>query len=479
MSVDIRGMHSKTLTKRIVSALLIFSLAFPLGCARSSGAPDTYEELLFDAGRVHEIDISIAQEDLEALRADPGSKTKYEADITIDGELIESVSCATKGNSSLQFVASRGDSDRYSYKINFGKYIEGQTYHGLDKLNLLNMFCDATFMKDFITYGMFRRAGVPAPLASYVWLTINGEVQGLYLAVEDIDESFIDRCYGGMGSLYKPENEDIRLDADDAAELQDDESVVITTCNGADLVYRGEDPALYTDIFDNDVYDPEDGSHERVTEALGHMAECAGLEDYLYTDEIIAYFAVHNFVVNYDSYTGQMLHNYYLYENDGRLAMLPWDYDLIFGGFPEDGILEHGSEAERVVNFGIDAPLNRAAGEDRPMWNWIAHSPEYLDEYHAAMDSFISDYFESGAFDEETAAVYEMIRPYVEQDPTAFYSAETFNDAYNMFRQVASLRAQSIRLQLDGELSTVYEEQIPESRVEASGINVMVMSRII
>lgn len=49
MSAVTRGMHFNTVTKRIVSALLIFSLAFPLGCARSSGAPDTYEDLLFDA----------------------------------------------------------------------------------------------------------------------------------------------------------------------------------------------------------------------------------------------------------------------------------------------------------------------------------------------------------------------------------------------------------------------------------------------
>ena len=56
---------------------------------------------------------------------------------------------------------------------------------------------------------------------------------------------------------------------------------------------------------------------------------------------------------------------------------------------------------------------------------------------------------------------------------------ESFNNAYNMFRQVASLRSQSIRLQLDGQLGTVYEEQIPEARVDASGIDVMVMSGIL
>lgn len=28
-----------------------------------------------------------------------------------------------------------------------------------------------------------------------------------------------------------------------------------------------------------------------------------------------------------------MIHNYYLYEEDGQLSMIPWDYNLAFGGF--------------------------------------------------------------------------------------------------------------------------------------------------
>ena len=48
-------------------------------------------------------------------------------------------------------------------------------------------------------------------------------------------------------------------------------------------------------------------------------------------EEVIRYFVVHNFVCNGDSYTGTMIHNYYLYEEDGRLSMLPWDYNLAYG----------------------------------------------------------------------------------------------------------------------------------------------------
>ena len=50
-------------------------------------------------------------------------------------------------------------------------------------------------------------------------------------------------------------------------------------------------------------------------------------------EEVLRYFVVHNFVVNGDSYTGSIIHNYYLYEEDGQLSMIPWDYNLAFGTF--------------------------------------------------------------------------------------------------------------------------------------------------
>lgn len=43
-------------------------------------------------------------------------------------------------------------------------------------------------------------------------------------------------------------------------------------------------------------------------------------DQYLYSDELMHYFAIQNYILNHDGYTGSMLHNYYLCEKDGRLA---------------------------------------------------------------------------------------------------------------------------------------------------------------
>ena len=65
-------------------------------------------------------------------------------------------------------------------------------------------------MKDYLTYQMMGYFDVAAPLCSYVYLTVNGEDWGLYLAVEGVEESFLKRNYGAnYGELYKPDSQSL------------------------------------------------------------------------------------------------------------------------------------------------------------------------------------------------------------------------------------------------------------------------------
>ena len=459
----------------------------------------TYESKLFDTSYVHTIDVTISEDDWAELLEKPTDKKKYEVSVNIDGENIESVSFATKGNTSLSSVAD-SDSDRYSFKVNFGKYVDDQTYYGLDKLNLNNVFGDATYMKDYLSYTIFREAGAEAPLTSYVWLTINGEDYGLYLAVEDVSDSYLERNHDGEGELYKPETEQLdnvgkaggKKGGKKGEKTEDSTGGKSSefpggmpegfgggfgeTAKGADLAYSDDEITSYPDIFDNAETKVDEEDEQRVIAALKALSENKNPDEYLYTDEIIRYFAAHNFVLNYDSYTGNMLHNYYLYENDGKLSMIPWDYNSSFGTFGGMGMggpdKEESRDATSLINIGIDTPLSGTTADSRPMWNWIVSNDEYLEQYHKAFETLISEYFESGRFEEETDALYEMLLPYVEKDPTAFYTADEFTQAYKTLKETCLLRAESIRLQLDGKLSTNSDEQSSEDRVDASGINI-------
>ena len=450
---------------RIPAVFCAFVLAFlffiPAARTDAASAELTYDILLFDHSRVHEINVEISEADWEDLRENPTDETKYPVAVTIDGETYRDVTFKTKGNTSLSSVAAM-DSDRYSFKLNFGSLRKGQTYHGLKKLHLSNIFSDATYLKDYISYEIFNAAGVAAPLTSYVQLSINGEVFGLYLAIEDISGSYLDRTQNGKGELYKPSNGiDNVNDGDDWIDR-----IGRDTDAGASLRYTDDEISSYPDIFDNAVTDVTDEDKRKVVAALKNLSE-GNVEAALDTDEVIRYFAAHNFVINGDSYTGGMLHNYFLYEKGGRLSMLPWDYNLAFGSF--SGSSDNGATV--IVNTGIDTPIT-GSKKSRPMWNWIPGDEQFLEAYHDVFEELISGYFESGDFEAEMARVYEMIRPYVETDPSAFYSAEEFDRAYQTLLDFCLLRAQSIRKQLNGDLDTETAQQYRGDRVDASFLNV-------
>ena len=456
----------------------------------------TYAESLFDTSFVHEINVEIGEDDWEDLLANPLKKTKYAADVTIDGNRVENVSFATKGNTSLSQVAS-SDSDRYSFKINFGKFEKGQTYQGLDKLNLNNIMSDATYMKDYLSYMIMREAGVSASLTSYVSLSVNGRQHGLYIAVEDVSDSFLERNYQNAdGALYKPETE--RLDNADGGPGQkdgqmpqgdfqppnnEDGSIEMPQgdrqrggpqgmdgdSKGADLVYSDDERDSYSDIFDNEENDVTEEDEKELIAAVKALNSGGNVEQYWDMDAVIRYFAAHNFVLNYDSYTGTMLHNYYLYETDGKVTVLPWDYNLAFGGF------QGGSDATSAVNWAIDSPLSGTTEEKRPLWNAIVSNETYLEKYHQYYRELLSKFFDSGRCSEEIERVSGMIRSYVENDPTAFYTVDEFDAAVSTLKSFCEKRAESIGRQLDGKLGSTADSQKSEEKVDASDLTLSKM----
>ena len=418
--------------------------------------------------------------------------------------------------------------------MNFGKYVENQTYYGLNKLNLNNIYADATDMKDYISYKIFDEAGVDSPLVSYVDIQINGEEFGLYLAIEDISESYLNRTNDGEGELYKPETSSLanmgggkgniqppsdmempdgmefpndiqapdnadssenmerpngmqapdNADSSEGMERPNDMKMpggngfpngdMFSDDNGASLKYTDDEVSSYSDIFDNTITNSDEEDWNKVIAALKSLSE-DDAESAVDTDEVIRYFAAHNFVLNYDSYTGNMLHNYFLYENDGKLSLLPWDYNLAFGTFSGGGEMGNGENATALINTGIDSPLSGADEADRPFWEFIASDEDYLEQYHKVYDELISSFFESGKFESELERVYNMIRPYVEKDTSAFYTVDEFDDAYETLNKFCLLRAESIRKQLSGELASISDEQTASEQVDASDISIKTM----
>ena len=610
----------------VILALLI-SIVFMNGEALGIQVQATqmgYENRLFDTSYVHTIDIEI--DDWDAFLQTCQSEEYSVCSVTIDGERYANVGIRGKGNTSLSTVSSM-DSDRYSFKIEFDQYDSSNNYYGLDKLSLNNLIQDNTYMMDYLTYQMMNQFGVAAPLCSYVYITVNGEDWGLYLAVESVEESFLQRNYGSdYGELYKPDSmdmgggrgngmdfnmEDIMEDftagngtnmpseqvpdstevseppdepaaapetasttaekttlpeevpqdpnsadsngqmpempgagdgnmqmpempgsgdgdtqmpempdsgdggmqmpempdagdgsmqmpeapdsegnatpppettdaqendtqpdtADDTAQAPqiptgEDSSIQMPedfdpTSMGSGrgqgggfggdmgggmgssdvkLQYIDDDPSSYSSIFDNAKTDITSADQERLIDSLQILSTGQEVSSVVNVDAVIRYFVVHNFVVNADSYTGSMIHNYYLYEEDGVLSMIPWDYNLAFGTF-------QGNDASGAVNDDIDAPLSVTSGTDRPMIAWIFSNAEYTELYHQYFEEFLN----SVDIDAIIDSAVDLIAPYVEQDPTKFCTYEEFETGVATLKTFCSLRSESVSNQLSGD----------------------------
>lgn len=234
------------------------------------------------------------------------------------------------------------------------------------------------------------------------------------------------------------------------------------------LLYTDDAFSSYSNIFDNAKTNPTDSDKTRLIESLEKLNQAEDMEKTVDIDEVIRYFVVHNFVLNFDSYTGSMIHNYYLYEENGQLSMIPWDYNLAFGGF------ESESDATGLVNYPIDTPVSGGTVESRPMLSWIFGTEEYTDLYHQYFGEFLAEYFTGGRFEALVDSVLDMIAPYVESDPTKFCSYEEFEKGALTLRSFCLLRAESIRAQLNGTIPSTLDGQAQDtsSLVDASALTV-------
>ena len=524
---------------------IVFMNGKHLGIEPVSGASG-YEDRLFDTSYVHEIDIVMNNYADMCGKAD---KTWYDCDAVIDGEKFSNISIRIKGNAGE--VQSLG-SAKYSFRIGFDHRNSMESYHGLNKLDLNNSAGDCTFMKDYLVYEAMSGAGVPSPLCSYAFLTVNGQDAGLYLAVESVDDAFLIRNFGkNYGNLYKPECEDTayektiqsvgrdpQVDSDDmdivgrtdensgrdvsfddpmehidpnvlsqndqrnimsaasAEETAGSDDAISETTGEADseesestggspgiqetmaivkpddikLIYIDDNPKSYPNIFDNASQNVTGRDRAELIRALKILSTGTDVSPAVDIDEVIAYFAVHNFVVSWNSYTGDTAGNYLLYEKRGHLSMLPWDYSSAFGTY-------RSGDATRMVNYPVDTPLLKGLSGNRPMFDWIMKDQRYVTAYHAAMRDLIDRYSGENDISFELKQIESMLTPYIERDQNKFASETAFHKGVDTLISFWKLRSESVENQLSGVIPSTLEGQAesPELLIDADSLELIDM----
>lgn len=523
----------------LVCAACICAVGFS-GKIAQSGVTMEYESVLFDTSEVLNINIIMDEVDWQDMLEHALEETYYTCDVELGGQTFYRVAIRPKGNTSLSSIANDPTTDRYSFKLEFDHFVDGQSCFGLDKLILNNNYADATNMKEALVYDMFQYLGADASLYNYAKVCVNGEYRGVYLALEAVEDSFLLRNYGVQsGKLYKPDAMDMaggqggmpqmpegfelpeNFELPEGFEMPDGEAPPEMAeelppgeaapdarahergdapasadgaqngkpsasprpaedmhsfpggdfeggfgagSGGANLNYTDDELESYQTIWDCAVSKTNKSDRRRVITALQNIAVGTKLEEAMDTENLLRYAAVHIFSVNDDSLSGSMAHNYYLYESGGRLNLLPWDYNLAFGGMG-------GSDATSVVNRAIDDAWNATEFFDA-----LLEDESYHSQYYACLRALAEDYIEGGAFDVFYTRVRSQIDTLVDSDPTAFYSFEEYQAAAETLYQLVKLRGQSVLAQLSGAIAaSAKARQETDALIDASGLELTAM----
>lgn len=542
----------------MVIALCFSSLIMLLPKSSTSSTsieqPD-YITTIFNDDSVIEINIEMDEDSWQEMLDNAASEEYTAANITVNGTTYNNVAIRPKGNSSLSQLVTDDSTERYSFKIKLDKYVDGQTLDGLSKLVLNNNMSDTTSMKEYLSYKLLDSLGIPTPACSYAHITVNGEEWGLYLAVEPIEEEFIERNYGSIdGNLYKPESDNVAMgdkdnnenkimdnnnfspsenttsennnkttidnsidmqnqsnmnNGDSSGQMQmppdmntgnstgemqappdmnngnpsremqtppdmnnGDSTGEIQTppdmnkqstndstnqpqipngigggigrnSNGANLVWNGDDISNYSAIFDNAIFKTTDSDdYTKILDMIEHLDSLDDIESYLDVDEVLKYFAANTFLVNLDSYVSNMNHNYYLYENDGIVSILPWDYNLSFAGF-------QAGSASNAINFPIDSSVSDSL-EESPLIGKLLEVDEYKDIYHHYLNEIVENFVNNGTLETLITKTDSLISSYIQNDATAFYTYDEYKASLSNLINFGYDRATSIAAQLDG-----------------------------
>ncbi|MFL0372464.1 CotH kinase family protein [Paenibacillus amylolyticus] len=378
----------------------------------SANVTQAYESL-FQTDNVIDVNVTIDDSDWKSMLESPLDKDYKNVSVDVDGNKLDNVGFSTKGNLTLKAVASMEDSDRYSFRLKFDKYDKTQTLLGLDKMVLNNNYADPSYMREILHYEALRSIGMDVQLTNYVNLYVNGELVGFYTGVEAVDDSYLERNYGE--------------DYEDGVLYDTDEKSYLQYAEGSD----------YSTITEDLGTDENKTKLKNFIKTLNDMpeGEKGDIESVLDVDSALQYIAGNMVFGNYDSYNGDKGHNYMLYSDAaGKFTVVPWDFNMSFNGYSGGGgrgtTTGSTTTNTNATNVSVDEPVLGINMDNVPMINNLLAVPEYKEKYLSYVNE-LTDYMEG--IQDRITGLADEIRPYVEADPTKFYTTEQFesNIAYS------------------------------------------------
>ena len=355
------------------------------GCTTNTGATGTCAKTIgplicqvdgFDAADVSWVP------DEAAAPFWPRDPLYFHADVAFDDVTFTSVALRYKGNNGL--ASSQGDKRPLHLKLDGWEAtvpaITDQRLFGFQSLSMSPNWTDGSNLHQVLAAKMFRDAGVPAPLASFVEVSLDTgagpALLGVYALSEIPDNPLLERAFDDdHGNLYKPDGRGAHLI--DFVE--------------ASFHKKNNDTTDFADV--QAMFAALHGAQ------ADRLAWRAGLKAMFDVTGFARAYAVNQAMSNWDTYGG-LAHNFYFYADPagGQLTYIPWDFDLSFDGT--------GYSDLSLGNFGGEWPLLQA----------IARDADFATTYRAELATVHQQQLVSGNLAATVDTFETLIRDAVERE---------------------------------------------------------------
>jgi spore coat protein CotH len=167
-------------------------------------------------------------------------------------------------------------------------------------------------LNEAVALDLLELAGLATQDAMEVRFSVNGGTTVLRLVIESPDGEWMAEEFADTGALYKAEST-------------------------GDYSYRGDDPASYDEVFDQEAGD----DNADLTPLIGFLKFInqasdtefvANLPARLDINAFAIYLAMQDLLNNFDDIDGPGNNSYLYYDTQtSRFTIVPWDYNLAFG----------------------------------------------------------------------------------------------------------------------------------------------------
>ena len=291
-------------------ALVVCASAGPGAPSEARQATDARKERLtaavarvYDTSLLHRIEIVISPQDAATIVNRTSERVR--GTFTFDGVALKDVGIRQAGGTFNRFVSI---DQKPTLSVKFDDFVDKQTLHGLEKMVLKDGRQDTGFVGEHLTYEVYRRAGIAAPMTAHAHVTINGQDSGIYVIREPINRDFLTRNFGrpfSTGNLYELNYGPDPMTGPARVRLKDEveQKRTRTEMLGASDAVLNASPETFV----------------------------AAVSKYLDLERYITFYAVEAVTSNYDGFSFNV-NNAYLYTHprDGRLIMIPYGADSSF-----------------------------------------------------------------------------------------------------------------------------------------------------